>query len=330
MLYSICPSKTGYEILNWSENGPPAISWIDLVNPTPQEKEAVSAHFHIDIPTKAHVQEIEQSSRLYQKNYSMYLTASIPVEKEGSRLEIALVTFILSQKGIVTVRYGDIPVFDAILSNPNRLKLQYDEHSSNLSLINALLALLIDYLADLLEKSMSEVDLLSRELFSHSHTRHPNMTSPSHTNFGKILFKIGVQGDSLSSLRDSLLSLNRLICFLTKRGDAIYFGLDMPLLSTVEKDLTSISDHGLFISNKISFLLDAVLGMINIEQNRTIKTFSVASVIFLPPTLLSSIWGMNYKDMPELSFHFGYPLALFCIVLSSIAPYWYFKKKRWL
>ncbi len=306
------------------------LSWIDLYNPTQDEEEAVEQLLDIEIPTHEEIHEIEQSSRLYQEDSSIYLTASLPVEKDGNRIEIAPITFVITKKVTVTVRYEEIPLIESLIEKPSRLQLPFHRPNTEIAPINALLDVIVDNLADLLEKSISEVALISRELFNHSDVTHAPLRKNGHRDFGKILFKIGIQGDAISTLRDSLLSLSRLVSFLNKRTDKSQFGLQDSLLSTLEKDLLSISDHALFVSNKVTFLLEATLGMINIEQNTTIKTFSVASVIFLPPTLLASIWGMNYKDMPELSSSWGYPLALFCIILSSMIPYWYFKKKHWL
>lgn len=306
--------------------------WIDLLTPKKEEGKILQTLFDINIPTEDEVEEIELSSRLYQENGAFYMTALLPADLKNGTIQIEPVTFVLSKKAFVTVRYSEMPLIEICALRANKNRLYGETVNSPLASMNTVLDIIVDYIADLLEKSIAEIEAISKDLFHRPALRDPQekMRKPVHNDLSKTLYRIGLQGEMVASLRDSLTSLSRLVGYIGKKIEKNNNGLDETVLATLEKDLLSLSDHALFIANKIGFLLEATLGMINIEQNMIIKTFSVASLIFLPPTLLASIWGMNYQNMPELSSDIGYPLALFSIALSSVIPYCYFKKKGWL
>jgi magnesium transporter len=142
---------------------------------------------------------------------------------------------------------------------------------------------------------------------------------------------IGRKGDLNSKVRESLVSIGRLVLFLANEADGMKWPKEMRAqLKVMQRDVGSLSDHASYLSNKITFLLDAMLGMVSIEQNNIIKIFSVASVALMPPTLIASIYGMNFKHMPELEWTFGYPFALVLMIVAAILPYIYFKWRRWL
>jgi magnesium transporter len=149
-------------------------------------------------------------------------------------------------------------------------------------------------------------------------------------DFQKILSRLGRAGDLASKVRESLVSLGRLLAFAIQGTQARGRKTGSARLKTIGRDVASLSDYAAFLNNKVGFLLDATLGMINIEQNAIIKIFSVAAVVFLPPTLIASIYGMNFAHMPELGWPLGYPLALALMVVSAILPYLYFKRRGWL
>jgi magnesium transporter len=189
-----------------------------------------------------------------------------------------------------------------------------------------LLDAVIDREADLLERIGLEVDQVSRDIFD------PHGEGPDRAmSYNDILKKIGGKGDLTSKVRESLVSIGRLLLFLANEAEGMRWPKDTRLqLVSMQRDVQSLSDHATYLANKITFLLDAMLGVVTIEQNNIIKIFSIAAVALMPPTLVGTIYGMNFKFMPELSWEFGYPLALGLMVLSAIVPFLFFRWKKWL
>jgi len=189
-----------------------------------------------------------------------------------------------------------------------------------------LLDAIIDRVADILERLAAEVDKVSTRVFERNAARDdPNQ------RYQAILRNIGRKGDLLSKSRESLVSLNRLVLFFTNEAEAVGLAKDQRVhLKSVARDISSLTDHASFLANKITFLLDATLGMVSLEQNNVIKLFSVMAVTLMPPTLIASIYGMNFEHMPELKWVYGYPLALIAMIIAAIGPYFFFKWKRWL
>jgi magnesium transporter len=199
--------------------------------------------------------------------------------------------------------------------------------TSGETILIALLEAMVDRLADVLERASREVVEISHDIF------HPaeKKASKRDRGFQIVLRRIGRKEDLVSKMQDSLLTLQRLSGFL---GQAtMQRGSDKDVrgrVKTLARDVESLSDHAAFLSQKITFLLDATLGMINIEQNAIIKIVSVAAVVFLPPTLVASVYGMNFDVMPELKWLLGYPFALALMAVSAVLPFWYFKRRGWL
>jgi magnesium transporter len=170
------------------------------------------------------------------------------------------------------------------------------------------------------------VDEVSHAIFE------PQGTGAERTrSYTAILSIIGRKGDLTSKVRESLVSIGRLVLFLANEAEGMRWAKDMRAqLKSMQRDVQSLSDHVSYLSGKITFLLDALLGMVSLEQNNIIKIFSVAAVVLMPPTLVASIYGMNFKSMPELDWHFGYPMALGLMLVAAILPYLFFKWKKWL
>jgi magnesium transporter len=186
-----------------------------------------------------------------------------------------------------------------------------------------LLEAVIDRTADVLEKIGNEVDVVSKQVFSSN-------ANEASKDYQSILLRLGSKNDLTSKARESLISLGRLLAFLSQAMDQRQSKEIKGRVKVMTRDVQSLSDHTTYLSNKITFLLDAVLGVVNIEQSRIIRILSVAATVFLPPTLLASIWGMNFKAMPELDWEIGYPLALVSIALSAVVPYLLFRWRKWL
>ncbi len=308
------------------ENGaaiPAGAVWFDLVAPTLEEDRLVEQALGITIPTPEEMQEIEVSSRLYVENGARYMTATLMCHSDSPAPKHTPVTFILSADKLVTVRYDEPRPF-AMVSG--KLARACPATITGELVLMDLLEAVIDRAADILERLSAEVDLVSRRVFEPAGRR----AGDSQT-YKSILRTIGRKGDLTSKVRESLVSIGRVLLFLANEADAMKWAKDSRLeLKSMQRDVQSLSDHATYITNNITFLLDALVGVVGIEQNNIIKIFSVMAVALMPPTLVASVYGMNFRHMPELEWTYGYPLALLVMVLAAILPYMFFKWKRWL
>lgn len=302
------------------ESVPADVVWIDLLNPTEHEEEALEHTLGVDIPTWEEMQEIEVSSRLYQKDRALYMTAILVSRADTDSPESAPVTFVLADHRLITLRYADPSPFRAFVTHIQRMELPC---TSGEDVLGNLLDAIVDRLADILERTQHELDKLSRLIFKPT-------KSQAEGTFQDVLRRIGLAQGLTARARESLGSIDRLISFLGRPGEGKPETLASRTFRNVARDVSSLNDHAMFLSNNFTFILDATLGMINSEQTSIIKIFSVAAVVFLPPTLIASIYGMNFEFMPELKWPWGYPLSLGMMVLSAVLPYWYFKHKGWL
>ncbi len=297
--------------------------WIDLVEPTPDEERAVETALGIEVPTREEMEEIEVSSRLYYEGDTAFMTAILPSNTDGDEPILAPVSFVLTDRQLVTIRYHEPRAFSTLPLRAAKAAVAGDDGTS---VLVVLLELQIDRLADVLERAGRETHGLSRQVFQHRGSK-PTKSA----DFQVILGAIGRKGDLVSNLLDCLVSLERMFGFLShtiqqRKGDREIRGR----IKTLARDCHSLIEHAGSLTQKVTFLLDATLGLINIEQNAIIKIFSVAAVVFLPPTLIASIYGMNFDVMPELKWLLGYPFALGLMVISAVAPFWFFKRRGWL
>lgn len=295
--------------------------WVDLSSPTAEEEQLVEKALNFEIPTHEEMHEIELSSRLYTYNNAVYMTAVLPANADSGDPIMGPVAFVLTPTHLVTMRFHDPRVFTSFPGRALATKAEMDgPHSVLISLLESV----IDRQADILERSARDIDRLSRDIFRPA---QKNQTR----NFQNVLEKIGQMGNLNSNIRDSLLTMERLTAYLLQILTKHEVGAPLHARSkTIGSDVKSLADHAKFLSDKITFLLDATLGLINIEQNNIIKIFSVAAVIFLPPTVIASLYGMNFVNMPELEWTYGYPYALGLMVVFAVLPYVYFKYKKWL
>ena len=297
--------------------------WIDLVNPTQAEDRAVERLAGVAIPTREDMQEIEISSRLYIENSARYMTATLMCQSDTPAPKTTAVTFILAGHRLVTVRYDDPKPFIIV---ENKLAKSCPPNITGESVLMDLLDAVIDRAADILERIGAEVDGISHDIFEPEGGK-----AERSRNYTVILKTIGQKGDLTSKVRESLVSIGRLLLFLANEAEGMRWAKDIRLqLQSMQRDVGSLSDHASYLTNKITFLLDATLGMVSLEQNDIIKIFSVAAVVLLPPSLVASIYGMNFKNMPELEWYYGYPMALVLILLAAVLPYYFFKWKDWL
>jgi magnesium transporter len=297
--------------------------WIDLVNPTQAEDKAVERLAGIAVPTREDMQEIEISSRLYIENSARYMTATLMCQSDTDMPRTTAVTFILAGHRLVTVRY-DLPKPFALVET--KLARACSAGITGEMVLMELLDAVIDRCADILERIGADVDHVSHEIFEPESERHGHAK-----RYSQILITIGRQGDLTSKVRESLVSIGRLVTFLSAVMEGVKWTKDMrEQLKTQQRDVASLTDHASYLSSKITFVLDAMLGVVNLEQNNIIKLFSVMAVVLMPPTLIASIYGMNFKDMPELGWEYGYPVAVVAMVAAAVVPYYIFKIKKWL
>jgi len=303
---------------------PDRIVWVDMLRPDMEERRMVEEWLGLELPTREEMQEIEVSNRLYAEDFALYMTATVMTKLDTDSPEITAITFILKGGQLVTVRHEEPKAFPIFVARASRPK---SGARDGLSVMMGLLDVNVDRVADTLERIATKLDQITTQVFN----ARKRAYASSQRFYNSTMTEIGWLGDLDSKARESLVSLNRLLTFLRqnlrgKPGAEEAYGL----IKTQLADTISLTDHATFLSQKISFLLDAVLGLINMEQNAIIKIFSVAAVVFLPPTLIASVYGMNFDVMPELSWRYGYPWALGLMVLSAILPYVIFKRRGWL
>jgi magnesium transporter len=299
---------------------PDSAIWFDLIQPTQIEDKLVESIVGISVPTREEMQEIEVTSRLYVENGARYMTATLMCQSDTDTPKTTAVTFILSGHRLITVRYDEPRPFMIV---GTKLARVCPAGINGESVLMELLDAVIDRAADILERIGVEVDRVSRDIFEPETDE-----TRSHR---EILKAIGRKGDLTSKVRESLVSIGRVLLYLANEADSMRWAKETrSQLRGMQRDVQSLSDHASYLSSKITFLLDAMLGVVSIEQNNIIKIFSIAAVVLMPPTLVASIYGMNFKHMPELDWQLGYPLAIVLMLIAAALPYVFFKWKNWL
>jgi magnesium transporter len=299
--------------------------WIDLLDPSHAEEKLVERTLSLSIPTREEMSEIEPSSRLYEENGAVYMTATVLAGLDENDPISTPISFVLSENYLVTIRYADPKPFrifaDHIARQPELL-------GTAMETLVKLLEAIVDRLADSLEQVASEIEQISKRVFRRTPDERGRRIPA--LKLEALLVRIGNTQDLLAKARETAGSTARLLSFLAScshfRGDAE----QREHLRSLSEDTESLIDHSGFLSNNITFLLDASLGLISIEQNAILKIFSVASVMLLPPTLVGAVYGMNFEHMPELKWVFGYPMALALMLASAVLPYLYFRRRGWL
>ena len=299
--------------------------WIDLLNPTSEEERAVQDALRLEVPTREEMEEIESSSRLYREGDVLFLTANFLYGVEGGEYGSTPITFVLGGAALVTVRYQTPRAFSvfsvrcqrnpALVGSPDGVMLHLFEQ-------------IVDRLADILERVGSDMDRASSAAFRSA--RAKVKATARDADLREALITLGQVGEVTTRASETLLGLTRILTFVGAEKATAVRKENQSLIKTLVRDVRSLVDHAGFLNNKANFLLDAVLGILNVEQNAIIKTFTVASVALMPPTLVASIYGMNFHNMPELNETWGYPAALLLMLVSALLPIYYFKRKGWL
>lgn len=297
--------------------------WVDLLEPTRNDEAVIERVLSIDVPTRDELKDIEPSSRLYTDGNAAYMTASLMVKAESDLPHLTDVAFILTPDRLLTVRYAEPRSFSLFKSAMHRIP---GGCGTPIVMITRLLETIADRTAEILEIAVSRADKLSLEVFGDK--RHLSRRPPRYLEDRVV--QVSALHRLVAKTRDSLMSLSRVLTFLHGLPALQSDRESLELCRTVTRDVQSLSEHANFVAGNITFLLDASLGLINLEQNAIIKIFSVAAVVFLPPTLVASVYGMNFNKMPELGWEWGYPFALALMVISAILPFWYFRRRGWL
>lgn len=297
--------------------------WLDLLEPTEAERSLVERATGLLVPAKADLAEIESSSRLNDDAGVLSMSMSLSTLDSEGMPQARPMGFVLTDRRLVTVRYADLPTFGQFAS-------QLAGHGvapCSVAVFLGLLEAMVDRVADILETIRTELDDISRLVFRPEIRRTP---AQADRQLRTTLRGIGRAGDRLSNLRDTLLGLQRIVQFSALHASTYVPPEERPRLNTLQQDIASLADYDKQLSDKVQFLLDATLGFINIEQNNSIKILTVVSIVGVPPTLVASIYGMNFKNIPELQWDWGYPYGLTMIVLTAVIPLIWFKVKGWI
>jgi magnesium transporter len=301
---------------------PDGALWIDICNPSLDEEKSIEAQLGIEIPTREETWKNRVLNRLYQENGIAYMTAAIITKVDSPYPQTSSVTFVLGPHYLLTIRYISPTSFQNFAQ---RLMRYPQKFLTGSYVLEGLLEEIITRVAYNSEIVVAELDTLSHEIFG-SESLGANK-QPALIMKG-ILRRLSTCADLNSKINESLHSTGRILSFFRQvhgHSKEVDDGI-----RTLMTDVQALSQQTAFLADKVTFQLDATLGMINVEQNMIIKIFSVVAVFFLPPTLLSSIYGMNFSAMPELSWDYGYPMAIFLMMMCAVVPFVYFRRRGWL
>ena len=295
-------------------------TWIDLVDPDDAEQAVVQAATHLRVPTRADIAEVETSSRLATEHGTLYLSTPMAFLGTDHVSHAGPLGIVLSETTLLTLRFDDMPALETFATH-----LATVPAATAPEAFTILLEDIVDRLADVLEHVGTTLDTISQRVFRPETGATP---ARANTQLRATLREIGRAGSRLSNIRASLLGVQRIAAYA--RDTAPFLAPHAPRLQILKADAASLAEYDTQLSSKVQFLLDATLGFISIEQNNGIKVLTVVSVVGVPPTLIASIYGMNFKAMPELQWDYGYAYALTLIVASALLPLVWFKKRGWI
>ncbi|MGB8692478.1 MAG: magnesium transporter CorA family protein [Steroidobacteraceae bacterium] len=300
-----------------------AALWVDLLEPSPEEERHVESELGIDVPTREEMREIESSNRLYEEDGAVYLTATIVTKLDTNLPQNSQVTFILKDGRLITNRYTDPLPFRRFASYAER---HGNACTSGSAILAGLVEALINRVADVIERVSADLDGISAEVF----TRPSGRRRAAQRDFRAVLERVGQSGELIGKTRESLVSLGRALAFAQQSAALALTNDVRTRYRTLSRDIIALSDHASFLGSNVSFILDATLGMISIDQNNILKIFSVVTVFLLPPSVIGAVYGMNFEHMPWLHAQWGFPVALAMMVASAVIPYVIFKRRGWL
>jgi magnesium transporter len=301
------------------------VSWLDLFDPTEDERASVERNYGFKLPSRQELSEVVSSSRISEQNGALFLSVPFIPHGRGVDEPLSPIGFVLSSNVLVTIRYTQLRSFDTVAAKFSNS----DARPSSVEVFAALVEEMVDFNADWLQDIAAELDAVSRSVFVNSCTRRRHQTR-SNDALRRTLIEVGNAGERLSRIRGSLLGLQRIVPFVAKPERDWIPGETRTRLNGAQTDLLSLTDYETHLSDKVQFLLDAVLGFITTKQNDIFTVLTIVSVVGIPPTLVAGIYGMNFKNMPELQWAWGYQFGLTLIVLSTVLPILWFKWRGWL
>jgi magnesium transporter len=298
--------------------------WVDLCDPTEAEIKQTADALSIDMPQRDELEEIESSRRLQFENGVLQL--SLPVSAHEGEEAPTPVGFLLAEKFLVTIRYTRLEAFEVAAQQCSKAN---EPLMTSAAVFGALIEGMVEYGADLLEEIATQLNDVSKDVFRRYGRSRQHNVSRVNRKMRESLVAVGMAGEQLSQIREAILGMQRVVPFAVDKGKAWIGQETAENLKTAIADLQSLSDFEVHLSNKVQFLLDAVLGFINTEQNDIFKVLTIASVVGIPPTFIASMYGMNFHNMPEYSWAWGYQWGLFLIVVSTVLPIIWFKWRGW-
>lgn len=325
--YSVCTNSADRLIPNPladNDSIPDQSVWIDLLHPTLDEDKRIEKHLGISIPTREEVHDLEPSEIIYTENGAHYMTARVICRSDTIVPKLADVTFILTDNALVTVRYDEPGAFGVFL---NRVAKPGGCGGAPAAVMEGLIEAILDRAAEVLRGVGDEIDVAARSIFGEKAA-----SVEQNGAYQGVIRKIGQYEHLISNVSESMVSIERVLLFLSAnfvRPKKVSGGVT-PEWRTIIRDVQAIEEHATSLSTKLQFMLNATLGLVGLEQNKIIKLFSVVSVVMMPPTLVASSYGMNFKHMPELDWRLGYPMAIAMMVVFAILPYLFFRWKKWL
>jgi magnesium transporter len=316
------------QLIDWQEQKPHPLPdnlvFLDLMNPAKAEETEAEQWLEYQLPTREEMQEIEESARLYTEKGALYMTAWVPVGLDTPNPDTSAITFVVSPETLTTVRYSD-PMAWRVL--PDQVRRQCHTPVSSDAVFLLLLELIVSRIADALQSIETDLRNISRDIFRVD----PNKTGTGNEcDLNEVIKLLGRRNALVANLRECLVSIARMLQFFLNNASPWMKGELAAQFRSVARDVKSLDDYTNQQTQEMTFLLESTLGLINIQQNQIIKIFTIAGVIFMPPTLIASIYGMNFEHMPELSHRWAYPIVLFALVLSAILPIVWFKSKKLL
>jgi magnesium transporter len=326
MLSFHAAGKAGIEVAMDAKTIPPEASWIDALRPDAREIAFLERTLKIEVPALETLSEIETSSRLRSEKDWLYLSIPMIHRADGFMPTLTPLGFVLSKDILLTVRFKLMKAFDDVLETISRCPAQ----AGGPGALVAILEVIVGHAADVLEGAGADLDGLSEEIFG---TNAANVRRHRPREDGDklrgVMRKIGRNGDLSSKIEDLLLGMARMLPYVAANA-APYLPADIRAkLKSLQRDIASLNDYETHLTNKIQFLLDATLGLTNIEQNNIFRILTVVSVVGIPPTFFASMWGMNFKNIHEYNWTYGYEFGLFIIAVSALIPIIWFKWRGW-
>jgi magnesium transporter len=284
--------------------------WVDLQFPTIQEQQQIELLFNINFTEQAEESGLESNVRFYETGRFIYINSNF-TSKQENYYENCPIIFYVIDGILITKRNIDLSSFAETVK---KIKRNQKAFSNGNEILEGILETEVDLDSDYLEYISKEIAQLGKNL------------SKDNLDEENVLLKINQYQESTLFLREGFVDKQRVVSSLIKSHSFT----STPRLKILVKDINSMLEFSAFIFKRLEYLQNTLMGLITIEQNKAIKIFTIVSVVFMPPTLIASIYGMNFKWIPELSWHFGYPMALFLIVSSSLLTLFIFKRKKWL